>query len=217
MMQRRQCLIGLGALALSLSPVAAFAAAANTGDPYEWVVDLSNRVLDKIKGDAALRDGNVARIQELVDGTIKPNVDFRMVTRMTIGPRWRQATPEQREELQKLFEQLLIRVYSGGLKQITDNVCELRPSRNRLVSDDMVVRTLLKSPSEPKPIAMDYRIYKNKEGQWKIIDMNVEGIWMVENYHAQFASVLNEGGVEGLIKELRSKVEAQDAPEGAAK
>lgn len=217
MMQRRQCLIGLGALALSLSPVAAFASAANTGDPYEWVVDLSNRVLDKIKGDAALRDGNVARIQELVDGTIKPNVDFRMVTRMTIGPRWRQATPEQREELQKLFEQLLIRVYSGGLKQITDNVCELRPSRNRLVSDDMVVRTLLKSPSEPKPIAMDYRIYKNKEGQWKIIDMNVEGIWMVENYHAQFASVLNEGGVEGLIKELRSKVEAQDAPEGAAK
>lgn len=217
MMQRRQCLIGLGALALSLSPVAAFAAAANTGDPYEWVVDLSNRVLDKIKGDAALRDGNVARIQELVDGTIKPNVDFRMVTRMTIGPRWRQATPEQREELQKLFEQLLIRVYSGGLKQITDNVCELRPSRNRLVSDDMVVRTLLKSPSEPKPIAMDYRIYKNKEGQWKIIDMNVEGIWMVENYHAQFASVLNEGGVEGLIKELRSKVEAQDVSEGAAK
>lgn len=217
MMQRRQCLIGLGALALGLSPVAVFAAAANTGDPYEWVVDLSNRVLDKIKGDAALRDGNVARIQELVDGTIKPNVDFRMVTRMTIGPRWRQATPEQREELQKLFEQLLIRVYSGGLKQITDNVCELRPSRNRLVSDDMVVRTLLKSPSQPKPIAMDYRIYKNKEGQWKIIDMNVEGIWMVENYHAQFASVLNEGGVEGLIKELRSKVEAQDAPEGAAK
>ena len=69
----------------------------------------------------------------------------------------------------------------------------------------MVIRTKLISAVQP-PIAMDYRIYRNKHQVWKIVDVNVEGVWMVENYRTQFSSVLNQDGIDGLIKSLQARV-----------
>ncbi len=200
-MQRRVMLMGAaGAVFFSVS-MPAFAA---EEDPFNWVVTVSNGVLDAIRADPKLQNGDAEALQKLVDEKIMPSVDFPMVTRMTVGPKWRQATKEERVRLQNGFERLLMRVYAGALKNVRDNTCELRPTRNRRVADEMVVRTLLKAPGQPD-IALDYRIYRNKSGDWKIVDVNVEGIWMVENYRAQFASTLSNEGIAGLIKLLEEK------------
>lgn len=200
-MQRRVMLMGAAGAAFFLVGMPAFAAGE---DPFDWVVTVSNGVLDAIRADPKLQNGDAEALQKLVDEKIMPSVDFPMVTRMTVGPKWRQATKEERVRLQKGFERLLMRVYAGALKNVRDNTCELRPTRNRRVADEMVVRTLLKAPGQPD-IALDYRIYRNKSGDWKIVDVNVEGIWMVENYRAQFASTLSNEGIAGLIKLLEEK------------
>lgn len=202
MMQRRTVLKA-AAFAAALASVPAFAAGE---DPYDWVVKISNGILDDIRADEKLHSGDMNALQELVDRKIMPYVDFTMMTRMTVGPKWRSATPEQRERLKAGFEKLLIRVYAGALKNVKDHRCELRPLRNRSVADEMVIRTLLKS-SGAEDIGLDYRIYKNRSGDWKIVDVNVEGIWMVENYRSQFASTLNQDGVAGLIRLLEEKGE----------
>ncbi|EJW97173.1 Toluene tolerance, partial [gut metagenome] len=169
-MRRRSLIQGvLGSIGLMMTafPIQA----EELQDPYDWVVSVSNGVLDAIRADARLQQGNQDALQELVDKHIMPNVDFPMITRMTVGPRWRQATKEERLRLQNGFEKLLMRVYSGALKTVKDNVCELRPTRNRRVSDELVVRTLLKSTGAPD-IALDYRIYRNKQqNAWKIVDV----------------------------------------------
>lgn len=203
-MRRRDLMLGaIGSSCLSLMAFPAWAEDAD--DPYTWVVNVSNGVLDAIRADPRLQQGDETALQDLVDKHIMPNVDFPMITRMTVGPRWRKATKEERKRLQDGFEKLLMRVYSGALKTVKDNICELRPSRNRRVSDELVVRTLLKSSGAPD-IALDYRIYRNKRtNEWKIVDVNVEGIWMVENYRAQFASTLSNEGISGLIKLLEEK------------
>lgn len=179
------------------------------GDPFAFVVDLSNAVLDRIRADESLRAGDLDSLRRLVDGMILPATDFTMMTRMTVGPKWRQATPEQRRALEKGFEDLLMRVYAGALSAVKDQRCELRPTRSRKIQSEMVVRTLLVSATNatPQPIALDYRIYQNKDGFWRIVDVNVEGIWMVENYRSQFASVLSSDGVEGLVRLLTEKSE----------
>lgn len=207
-MLRRELLVSTLAVALlSTTTLGAWGAQSdNKGDPYDWVLTLSNQVLDRIKSDPSLRNGDIGSINQLVDQVIMPDVDFAMVTRMTVGPKWRQASAEERQQLQDAFKQLLIRVYSGALAQVTDHVCELSPTRNRAVEDEMVIRTQLKSASKP-PIAMDYRIYRNKAGEWKIVDVNVEGVWMVENYRTQFSSVLNQEGIPGLIRDLKARAE----------
>ncbi len=206
-MMNRRTLLCFGALTggLFALPTWAMAETGNTEDPYQWVVTLSNSVLDAIKKDPALKSGDIKAINTLVDQTMMPDVDFTMVTRMTVGPKWRQATPEQRQALQEAFKQLLIRVYSGALSKVKDHVCELDNTRKQSIQDEMVIRTKLISAGQP-PIAMDYRIYRNKHQVWKIVDVNVEGVWMVENYRTQFSSVLNQDGIDGLIKSLQARV-----------
>ena len=153
-----------------------------------------------------MKSGNVDSLRKLVDEIVLPATDFTMMTRMTVGPKWRTATAEQRKALESGFETLLLRVYAGGLTAVKDQKCELRPTRVKKAQPEMVIRTLLKS-SGAEPIALDYRIYRAKDDTWKIVDVNIEGIWMVENYRSQFASVLSQDGVEGLIKLFNEKGE----------
>ena len=202
-MQRRELLVAsLLAAAFGAAP----AAAADADDPWGWVVRISNDILDAIRADEKLHSGDADALRALVDRQVMPSVDFTMMTRMTVGPKWRQATKEDRARLMTGFERLLIRVYAGALANIKDHRCELRPTRSRKLADELVVRTLLKSTGQPD-IGLDYRIYRNKAGEWKIVDVNVEGIWMVENYRSQFASTLNQDGIPGLIRLLEEKGE----------
>ena len=202
-MQRREL---LAASLLAALFGAAPAAAADADDPWGWVVRISNDILDAIRADEKLHSGDADALRALVDRQVMPSVDFTMMTRMTVGPKWRQATKEDRARLMTGFERLLIRVYAGALANIKDHRCELRPTRSRKLADELVVRTLLKSTGQPD-IGLDYRIYRDKAGEWKIVDVNVEGIWMVENYPSQFASTLNQDGIPGLIRLLEDKGE----------
>ena len=210
-MQRRTFVLTGAALA-ALSPLAptAFAAEAlpydQKGDPFAFVVDLSNAVLDRIRSSEALKSGDVESLRRLVNEIVLPATDFTMMTRMTVGPKWRTATAEQKKALEEGFETLLLRVYSGGLAAVKDQKCELRPTRVKKPQPEMVIRTLLKSAGS-EPIALDYRIYRAKDELWKIVDVNIEGIWMVENYRSQFAAVLSQDGVDGLIKLFNEKGE----------
>ena len=203
-MQRRDLIL---ATAVSMAFVSCPVFAKQEQDPFEWVLSVSNGILQEIKANPQLHVGDPVALQALVDTRVMACVDFTMMTRMTVGPKWRQASPEERQRLMTGFEKLLIRIYSGALKNVKDHTCELRPTRNRKVKDEMVIRTLLKAQGQPD-IGLDYRIYRNKAGEWKIVDVNVEGIWMVENYRSQFASTLNQDGIPGLIRLLEEKSDA---------
>lgn len=210
-MQRRSLLLAAGFM---LAPVPSVFAYDDKGDPFAFVVEVSNEILDAIRKDPALAKGDAAHIQTLVDERILPVVDFTLMTRMTVGPYWRKASAEERAALEKGFRGLLIRVYSGALAQVKDQRCELRPTRVKTVRDEMVIRTQLKNAGQPD-IGLDYRIYRSKSGSWKIIDVNVEGIWLVENYRSQFASILSVDGVPGLVRMLTERVDelaAQNKP-----
>lgn len=212
MLSRRTLLLS-GLAFAALVPNLTQAAPDASGDPFAYVVDLSNRVLDEIRNNPDLHKADPEQVRKLVDELLMPAADFAMMTRMTVGPRWRQADAGQREELMAGFKNLLVRVYSGALTTVTDHRCELRPTRNKTVRDEMIVRTLLKSTGQ-NDIGLDYRIYRNKAGEWKIVDVNVEGIWMVENYRSQFAPILSQDGVPGLITALKTKSEQFVKKEG---
>lgn len=177
------------------------------GDPFEFILKLNNAALDRIRADRSLQQGDIKALTELVNTLIMPAVDFQMMTRMTVGPKWRQATDAQKKALMDGFETLLMRVYAGALAEVTDQTVKLRPARSRKVQEEMVVRTLMTSGSGQET-GLDYRIYRAKTGEWKIVDVNIEGIWMVENYRSQFASVLSDGGIDGLLKLFEEKGEA---------
>ncbi len=83
--------------------------------PDAMVRDLSNEVLNAIKADKALKSGDTNRVQKLVDEKVLPYTDFQKMTQLSVGPGWRNATPEQRAALTREFRTLLVRTYSGAL------------------------------------------------------------------------------------------------------
>ena len=166
---------------------------------------LSTEVLESIKGDKAIKAGDTSRIIALVDSKIMPNVNFQRMTASAVGPTWRQATPEQQKRLQEEFKTLLVRTYAGALSEVSEHVITVKPLRAAAEDKEVVVRTEVKGHGDA--IQLDYRLEKTP-GQgagWKIFNLNVLGIWLVETYKSQFAQEISAKGIDGLISTLAER------------
>ncbi len=214
-MKRR--VLGRWAAVLSVAGVLAAAAPlarANPEAPDALIRRLSEQTLSAIKADSALRSGDINRIIALVDSRIMPNVNFQRMTAQAVGPAWRQATPEQRKRLQEEFKTLLVRTYSGALAQVSDETIVVRPLRASPEDTEVLVRTEIRGRGDP--IQLDYRLEKTPgEGAgWKIFNLNVLGVWLVETYRSQFAAEINAKGLDGLIVTLSERNRANNARSG---
>jgi phospholipid transport system substrate-binding protein len=198
-MQRRHWIFSLiTAAAVFASPLAMAEAEA----PDALVKRISSDVLASVKADPAIQKGDISRIIALVDAKIMPNVNFSRMTSMAVGRAWRQATPEQQKQLQDEFKTLLVRTYSGALGEVRDHTLSFKPMRSKPEDTEVVVRTEVRGKGEP--IQLDYRLEKTPDS-WKIYDLNVLGVWLVETYKSQFAQEISAKGIDGLIANLAQR------------
>ncbi|MDO8248370.1 MAG: ABC transporter substrate-binding protein [Rhodoferax sp.] len=197
-----------GVLVLSAASLSALPVRAADEPADALIKRLSTDVLDSIKADKAIQGGDVSRIVALVDARIMPNVNFQRMTASAVGPAWRQATPEQQKRLQEEFKILLVRTYAGALTQVSDQTIEVKPMRAAADDKEVLVRTEVKGRGDP--IQLDYKLEKTPgEGAgWKIHNLNVLGVWLVETYRSQFAQEINAKGINGLITSLADRNKA---------
>ena len=205
----RRSFARLALAAATLCGVAAGAQAQQTPDAL--IQRMSTEVIDAVKADRAIQAGDVSRITALVDAKVMPNVNFQRMTASAVGRYWRQATPEQQKRLQEEFKTLLIRTYSGALKEVRDQTVQLKPTRASADAPEIVVRTEVRGSGDP--IQLDYRLEKST-GSWKIYDVNVLGVWLVENYRNSFAQEIGARGIDGLIARLAEKNKAAGSSGG---
>jgi phospholipid transport system substrate-binding protein len=194
-----------GLCAAGLLAVGAPAAHAADEAPDALIRRLSEQTLAAIKADPALRGGDIQRLIALVDARVMPNVNFQRMTAQAVGPAWRQASPEQRKRLQDEFKTLLVRTYAGALWQVSDETIVVRPLRAAADDTEVLVRTEIRGRGDP--IQLDYRLEKTPgDGAgWKIYNLNVLGVWLVETYRSQFAQEINAKGIDGLIAALAER------------
>jgi phospholipid transport system substrate-binding protein len=189
------------AFALAGAVVLAPWAHAEDEAPDVLIKRLSVDVLDAIKADKSIA-GDLTRVVALVDTRIMPNVNFQRMTASAVGPAWRQATPEQQKRLQDEFKTLLVRTYAGALAEVSDQTISMKPFRASSDDKEVVVRTEVRGRGDP--IQLDYRLEKTPGvgAGWKIYNLNVLGVWLVETYRSQFAQQINAKGLDGLINVL---------------
>lgn len=205
--QRRH--IGRLALASALlfSAAAVFVSPVRAADeaPDALVQRISGDVLDTIKADKSIKAGDIDKIMLLVDSKIMPNVNFQRMTASAVGPAWRQATPEQKKRLQDEFKTLLVRTYAGALDQVSNQTVSVRPFRGSPDDKDVLVRTEIRGGGDP--VQLDYRLEKTpgEGGGWKVYNLNVLGVWLVDTYRTQFAQQINSQGIDGLISALAAR------------
>ena len=195
------CAVAASALLLAASPMAR----AEDEAPDAFVKRISTDVLETIKADKSMRSGDLNKVIALVDTRIMPHVDFQRMTASAVGPGWRQASPDEQKRLQDEFKILLVRTYSGALSQISDQTIFIKPLRAGPEDKEVIVRSEVRGGSDP--IQLDYRLEKTP-GQgagWRIYNLNVLGVWLVETYRSQFAQEINAKGIDGLIDSLAAR------------
>jgi phospholipid transport system substrate-binding protein len=185
----------LPAAALAQKPVDA------KGSPSEFVQTVADNVLEVIKRDHAVKSGDLARINAIVNEYVLPYVNLEKTTRLAAGRYWRQASPKQQQDLVQAFKGTLIRTYSGAFTRVTpQSSLSLLPFHGDAKAKDVVVRSTLSQGNGPS-VGIDYRLENTAQG-WKVYDLNVEGIWLIQNYRNQFAQQISQNGVDGLIAAL---------------
>ena len=177
--------------------------------PDALIKTVSEDVIASVKSDKAIQAGDISRIQGLVDTKVMPHVDFQRMTAATVGKYWKQATPEQQEKLQAQFKTLLIRTYAGALTRVKEQTTvNMKPLRAAPEDTDVTVRTEIRGNGDP--VQIDYRLEK-AGNDWKIFDVNVLGVWLVDQYKGSFAQSIAANGIDGLISQLDAKNKAAAA------
>ena len=193
-MMMAAALVGLPRLALAADEA-----------PDALIKRLSDEVMAAIKADRDIKSGDTAKIMALVDTTATPTSIPPPRRAAAGGPPGRPATPEQKKRLQDEFKTLLIRTYAGALSQVDDQTISMKPFRAAPTDTDVVVRSEIRGRGEP--IQLEYRMEKTP-GQgagWRIYNLNVLGVWLVDTYRSQFGPEINAKGVDGLIATLQER------------
>lgn len=188
---------------LAVGLCAGMAAAKTHVAPDVLIRGVSDEVLDIVRKDKDIRDGNTRKTLDLVETKVLPHFNFIRMTRLALGRDGRQATPEQVAALAEEFRTLLVRTYSKALTEYRDQQIVFRPFSMQSNETDVRVRTEIRQ-SGGKPIPMDYYLEKTPSG-WKVYDVEVGGASLIISYRGSFAQEIQKGGIEGLLNTLKAR------------
>lgn len=178
-------------------------AAAAESAPDLLVQSVTHDVLELVRQDKDMQNGNSKKILALVEDKILPHFNFRHMTLLALGREGRQATPPQLALLTDEFRSLLVRTYSKALTEYRNQEIVFKPFKAAPADTDVKVRTEVRQ-SGGKPVQIDYYLEKLPDG-WKVYDVEVAGASLVTNYRSSFAQEIQKGGIDGLIRSLQSK------------
>ena len=133
---------------------------------------------------------------------------FKGIAKWVLGRYWRRASQPQREEFLRLFEDLMVVIYADRFAKYSGEKLDIGRSEIR-GKNDILVHSLINRPEGLKPVAVIWRI-SQKDENFKIVDLMVEGLSMGLTQQKEFASVIrkNGGKIEGLLNELRKRLAA---------
>jgi len=171
----------------------------------EFIQNLGERALNVLqdKENTTYAEREFAFRNILVEG-----FHLKTISRFVLGRYWGKATQEQREAYDDVFIDFIVRVYASRFDSYDGEVFEITQALESEIEGDTIVRTQILRPSGGSPIGVDYRVRKI-DGDYKVVDINVEGISMLHTHRVEFASVINRKGMDGFLEELRAQVEAR--------
>jgi len=197
---RKILMTALASTLIGLAPMAAAQGAQQTGAD-ELVRRISNTMIDSARADRGVVANDPKAISALVESQLMPHLDFESITRSAVGPQWRGASADQRSRLQAEFKTLLMRVYSGALSQAGNHSVAILRSVAAADDTQQVVQTEVRGKGAP--VRLDYRLDQQAgSAGWKIVDVGISGLWLVQSYRSQFAQVLAKDGIDGLVEAL---------------
>ena len=202
-LSRRFLMAGVLIVALAFA-VGGQRATASDDPAVAFVRDIGNDVI-AILGDKA--NSTLAEREIAFREVMERGFDIPTVTRFVLGRHWKSATDEQRAEFSAIFLDFIARVYASRFDSYSYGG-EQFTVRSTIAdeSGDTIVRSQVARPSGADPVELDFRVRSN-DGNHRVVDLYVEGISMLLTHRAEFASVINRKGIDGLLSDIRARVE----------
>ncbi|MCK4841301.1 MAG: ABC transporter substrate-binding protein [Methylococcales bacterium] len=174
--------------------------------PQLAIENISNALKDKMLDENFVKD--FALINIFVNKTIDPHVDFNRITALVLGKLWKRVTKEQKKLFKKEFHTLLVRTYSRAFLEFKDWSIRYLPLKIKENSKKIIVKTEILQPGI-QPLAVNYRMVRNKRGEWKIYDIMIEGVSLVTNYRTSIKNEFKKSGSLSTVIELFAKRNAE--------
>lgn len=165
---------------------------------------VTDEVVGILRNDKDIQAGSQRRARELIEIKLAPHFNFPGMTQLALGKNWSAASPDQRKALVGEFRALLVQTYTASLMLYKDQKIDYRPLKLAPGDNDVLVRSLVRQSGGGEPVQVDYGMEK-LDGGWKVYNVKIGGISLVESYRGTFNSEIQKNGMDGLIKSLRDK------------
>lgn len=166
------------------------------------VKDVTNEVLRILREDKNIQSGDRQKAISVIENKVAPHFDFGRMTNLAVGAAWKRASADQQQALIREFHTLLVRTYANALVEYRNQSVSFRPARPG-EAGEVRVPCQIRQPGG-QPISLIYSLAKSGE-DWKVFDVVIDNISLVTNYRSSFASEVESGGIDGLIKTLEEK------------
>jgi phospholipid transport system substrate-binding protein len=176
------------------------APAPNTLGPQELVEDSAKRMLGELDANRAMYAKDPEKLDALVANVLLPNFDVDYAARLVLGQPWRTATPDQRQRFVKAFYHSLLHNYGNALLNFTAGNFTVLPYRGDPNETQASVRTEIKK-SDGSKVPVLFTLHKTPQG-WKAWDVVIDGISYVKSFKTDFASEVQQKGLDELIARL---------------
>jgi phospholipid transport system substrate-binding protein len=173
------------------------------GSPQEIVENSAKRMLQELDKNRAMYKSDPAKLEALVGNVLLPNFDTEYSARLVLGQSWRTATPEQRKRFVDAFYHSLLRNYGAALVDFTGDRFVILPYKGDPNDVNATVRTEVKRSSGDK-VPVNFSLHKSPEG-WKAWDVVIEGISYVKSFRTDFASEIQQKGLDDVINRLEKE------------
>lgn len=187
------------------------AAEAPATTPDALVKDKTQEIMALLKQHQGEYRRDRAKLYDMVNKQVLPYFDFERMSQWVLGRYWRQANDAQRTQFVHEFRDLLVRTYATALLNYTDQQVMYMPFHMAPNANEAVVRTAIKQTSGGPDVPIYYAFYKGPQG-WKAYDVSIDGVSLVTNYRATFASKIRREGIDGLLKSMAQMKAAPGAP-----
>ncbi len=171
--------------------------------PDQLARSVTDEVLAILRADRDINASHPDKLMSLIETKVLPHFNFMRMTQLAVGKNWRRANAQQRDALAGQFRTLLVRTYTAAFTSYRDQKIIYRPLRMQPDDQDVVVKSQVIQPGGP-PVAVDYSMEKTGNG-WKVYDVAIEGVSLVQNYRSSFNSEIQRAGIDGLIQALDGK------------
>lgn len=204
----RRGLARLAPLGLALAAAAGLAAGASADEArVKEARAAADRTLREVVDVLQNESLSLDQRRERVEAIAYDRFDFPTISRLVVGRPWRSFSAEQRERFVEDFKRLLSASYGNRVGQYEGGEVRVVGARPE-PRGDATVRTRIEG-GQADGVQVDYRMRKDDDGEWRVIDVVAEGVSLVSSYRSQFGPILSRGGPEELLKRLAQKIVEQ--------